>query len=78
MRSEISIFGGRKFINVRDIFFHRPTGPLTSYECKKMKGKHRHSAKGCPDRHSETAGREGGSAARLENFLSTHLQDGIF
>ncbi len=33
--------------------------------------------KGCPDQHSETAGREGGSAARLENVLSTHLQDGI-
>ena len=35
-------------------------------------------SKGCPDRHSKTAGREGGSAARLKNFLSTHLQDGIF
>ena len=33
--------------------------------------------KGCPDQHSETAGREGGSAARLEIFLLTHLQDGI-
>ena len=32
-----------------------------------------HMTKGVPDRKSRTAGREGGSRLKAENFLSTYL-----
>ena len=34
--------------------------------------------KGCSEWHSKTAGREGGSAVRAEEFLLTHHQDAVF